>query len=73
MGYLSVVILEMNITTMHQRNRMFCAEWYVGISSFGTSLAGFFIPMRLLKCQGAEDPSLLRMDHTAARKLSLII
>lgn len=26
MGYLSVLILEMNLMTMHQRSRMFCAE-----------------------------------------------
>ncbi|KAL9627087.1 MAG: hypothetical protein Q9204_006819 [Flavoplaca sp. TL-2023a] len=27
MGYLSVLALEMNIMTMQQRSRIFCAEW----------------------------------------------
>ncbi|KAL9585985.1 MAG: hypothetical protein Q9212_001204 [Teloschistes hypoglaucus] len=30
MGYLSVVVLEMNIVTMHQRQNLFCVEWYIG-------------------------------------------
>ncbi|KAL8640312.1 MAG: hypothetical protein Q9228_002753 [Teloschistes exilis] len=30
MGYLSVVVLEMNIVAMHQRHKLFCAEWYIG-------------------------------------------
>lgn len=32
MGYLSVVVLEMNIVAMHQRRKLFCAEWYVCLS-----------------------------------------
>ena len=26
-GYLSLIILELNITTLHQRNMLLCTEW----------------------------------------------
>lgn len=29
MGWLCVVLLELNITSLHQRNMMFCMEWYL--------------------------------------------
>ena len=29
MGWLSVILLELNIMSLHQRDRMFCTEWSV--------------------------------------------
>ena len=28
MGYLSLMIMELNIMNLHRRNMMFCFEWY---------------------------------------------
>lgn len=29
MGYLSVIIMELNITSLHRRNMLMCTEWYI--------------------------------------------
>lgn len=34
MGYLSLMIMELNIMNLHRRNMMFCSEWYGIIPSF---------------------------------------
>lgn len=38
MGYLSLVIMELNIMNLHRRNMLFCSEWYGLISPYSPFL-----------------------------------
>ena len=54
MGYINVIVMELNLVTLHRRNMLLCTEWY----------ASHFLFVKLANCLlQLRYPALRQRDH----------